>query len=155
MPATGSQPGVGSIALVRDEAGRVLLVRQTAGPFARSWILPGGGVERDEGVGHAAIRELREETGLIATGGRIVAIYQTRSEPPGAYDLVVILYALDASGTLIAETGSDARWFDPARLADPHPTLRRALLDAGLRDDDPEAIEAALATAGIRMERLG
>jgi 8-oxo-dGTP diphosphatase len=147
--------GVGAIALVRDGSGRVLLVWQRAGPFAGAWLLPGGGVERDEGVSHAAARELHEETGLTAMDGRVIAVYQTRSDPLRDYDLIVFMYQVVASGELKAESGSKVQWFDPGEIPDPHPTLRRALVDAGLRQDDPVAIDAALAAAGIRMERLG
>lgn len=154
MPAAGAQPGIGAIALVRDETGRVLLVRQRAGPFAGSWILPGGGVERDEGVVQAAARELREETGLTAGTAQVVAIYQTRSDPPGRFDIVVFLFDVRASGTLNAERDSEVRWSDPGDLDDSHPTLRRALFDAGVREDDQASIDAALTAAGIRMDRL-
>jgi len=154
MPASGA-PAVGAIALVRDDTGRVVLVWQTSGPFAGSWLLPGGQVESGEGVGQAAARELREETGLTATDGRLLLTYRTSSDPPGAYDLTVFLYELAAGGELAAEGGSRVGWFEPGALEDPHPTLRRALADAHIRTDDDAAIAAALAAAGIRMERLG
>lgn len=153
--AAGAAPGVGAIALVKDGAGRVLLVWQKRGPFAGSWLLPGGRVESTEGAIQAAARELHEETGLTATSGRLIVTYRTSSDPPGAYDLTVFLYGLVANGQLRAEAGSAVRWFDPAALVDPHPTLRRALADAHIRTDDDDAIAAALAAAGIRMERLG
>ncbi|HEV2251204.1 MAG TPA: NUDIX hydrolase [Candidatus Limnocylindria bacterium] len=154
MAARGAHPSVGAIALVRDPRGRVLLVWQRSGPFAGSWLLPGGGVERDEGVGHAVARELREETGLEAGGGTVVATYQTRSEPPGEYDMTVFMYALSADGELRPERGSKVQWFDVDTIPDPHPALRRQLFDAAVRVDDSAAIDRALAAAGIRMERL-
>lgn len=149
-----THPGVGAIVVVRDEQGRVLLVRQPSGPFAGSWLLPGGGVERDEGVVHAAVRELREETGLTLADAHFVACYQTMSEPPGAFDLTLFMYAGPATGEVVPERGGDARWFEPAAIPAPHPALRRELRDAGLLTDDEAAIAAALAGAGIRMERL-
>lgn len=50
------------VALKGDE---VMLVQHSYSP---GWILPGGGVERGETLVEAAIREAREEAGLIADG---------------------------------------------------------------------------------------
>ena len=60
-------------ALVRDEEGRVLLVRHT---YLEGWYLPGGGVDRSETMHDAVQRELREETGLILhEAPRLLGIY--------------------------------------------------------------------------------
>jgi 8-oxo-dGTP diphosphatase len=53
-----------SIALVRD--GRTLVARRARAPLAGVYSFPGGGVELGETVREAALRELREETGLEA-----------------------------------------------------------------------------------------
>jgi 8-oxo-dGTP diphosphatase len=44
----------------------VLLVRRANPPRAGEWSLPGGRIEWAEQVRHAALRELREETGVEA-----------------------------------------------------------------------------------------
>ena len=51
--------------VVEDDRGRILLVKHTYSP---GWHFPGGGVEFGESAEAAAVRELREEAGLVATG---------------------------------------------------------------------------------------
>lgn len=55
--------GVGVVVI---EAGRVLLVRRKFPPRAGEWSLPGGKQIAGETVRGAALRELKEETGLEA-----------------------------------------------------------------------------------------
>lgn len=144
---------VAAIVAVRDDRGRVLLVWQTTGPYAGTWLLPGGAVEADESAGHAAARELREETGLTLADGALVCAYAVRV-PSDERERTVFLFRATASGTVRPERGSDARWFAPGAIPEPHPALRRELFDAGARSDEEAAIERALGKAGITMTRL-
>jgi ADP-ribose pyrophosphatase YjhB (NUDIX family) len=61
----GGTPGRGGVVIVLDGDGRVLLVRAV---YRRSWTPPGGFVADDEDPLDGALRELREETTLQATG---------------------------------------------------------------------------------------
>ena len=54
--------------VVQDSSGAVLLFRTrefTAPELGEWWELPGGGAEPGESYAQTAVRELREETGLI------------------------------------------------------------------------------------------
>ncbi|MDQ3416745.1 MAG: NUDIX domain-containing protein [Actinomycetota bacterium] len=62
-------PGVS--ALIRDEAGRLLLERRAD---SGDWSLPGGAVDPGEAPAQALVREVREETGLVVRPWRLVAL---------------------------------------------------------------------------------
>ncbi|MDY7076387.1 MAG: NUDIX domain-containing protein [Chloroflexota bacterium] len=62
----------GGAGLVRDEAGRVLLIRRSDDG---EWCLPAGSMELGERVDRAVEREVGEETGLVVRAKRLVGIY--------------------------------------------------------------------------------
>jgi len=64
--------------VVFDAAGRLLLIKRGHAPFKGRYALPGGFVDFGETVEAAALRELREETGLK---GRILAQVGVYSDP--------------------------------------------------------------------------
>ncbi len=91
--------------------GQVLLIRNS---YARRdvWVLPGGGVGRNEAPQAAAIRELREETGLMVSDVRPLGTYE--SEEEGWRDTVHVFVGR-ASGTLATDGAEiDAAAFFPA-----------------------------------------
>jgi len=53
-----------SLAVFRE--GRVLLASRAAAPFDQLYTLPGGMVEPGESLEEAALREMQEETGILA-----------------------------------------------------------------------------------------
>jgi 8-oxo-dGTP diphosphatase len=147
-------PGISAVVACVDGTGRILIVKQTAGPFAGAWLLPGGNVERDERLEEAARRELFEETGYRADDLRPVALYEVRSAPPGRFHFIVHLFrAGPLDGTPRPETGSELRWARPGEI-DPHPNLAVALTDLGLIERDRTALARDLAKAGLEMRRV-
>lgn len=56
-----SRTGVYGIA---KREGKILLVKQRAGPYAGMWDLPGGGIEAKETIEEALRREFLEEVGM-------------------------------------------------------------------------------------------
>ncbi|RZJ94873.1 MAG: NUDIX domain-containing protein, partial [Brevundimonas sp.] len=76
--------------LARDEAGRVLLVKHT---YLAGWWLPGGGVDKGETTQDAAVRELREEAGLVASSTpRLLSVHSNERFFPGDH---VLVFAID------------------------------------------------------------
>jgi ADP-ribose pyrophosphatase YjhB (NUDIX family) len=76
---------LGCRALVTDGR-RVLLVRHS---YIDGWHLPGGGVARGETLAEAALRELKEETGIEAAGPvRLHGVFLRRAG--GASDHVAV-----------------------------------------------------------------
>lgn len=66
-------------ALLRDAAGRVLLVKPT---YRELWGIPGGGVEADESPKVACEREIHEELGLARAVVRLLVVGWKSPEPP-------------------------------------------------------------------------
>ena len=58
--------------VVRDEAGRLLLVRQRDDG---RWSTPGGAIEPDETPADAVVREVWEETGLLIAPAQVLGVY--------------------------------------------------------------------------------
>ncbi len=70
MTTKGKRPVLGAIAVVLhriDNQDCVLLIQRATEPNAGSWGFPGGHVELGETAAQAAVRELFEETGVVAT----------------------------------------------------------------------------------------
>lgn len=150
----GQGPQVSAIVACVDDAGRVLLVKQIAGPFSGAWLLPGGNVERDEGLEDATRRELLEETGYRVAELRPVARYDVRSAPAGRFHFLVHLFrGGEVDGEPRPEQGGELRWAAPLEI-DPHPSLAVALADLGLIQRDRPALAQDLAKIGVEMQRL-
>lgn len=104
VPSRDGLPGIPASAgaLLRDGAGRILLLRPT---YKSGWTLPGGVMEADETPWAACRREVLEETGLTVTAGRLVAV-DTR--PPTLRKALGLRFLFDC-GELPDETLATVR----------------------------------------------
>lgn len=104
---------IGVTGVVRDEEGRVLLLRHRMWPPDRQWGCPTGYANRSETFEDTVIREVREETGLHVKVGSLIRLksgYRLRVE--AAYEAAFI------GGTLTIDPAEilEATWFSPHDL---------------------------------------
>jgi 8-oxo-dGTP diphosphatase len=111
--------GIGAVII---EDSRVVLVKRAHPPLQAQWAIPGGVLEVGELIREAAVREAREETGLIVEPGDLLGVYDRVLRSPDQrvqYHYVLIDFlCCRVAGELHA--GSDAaevRWFGSDELA--------------------------------------
>lgn len=98
-------------ALVRDDDGRIALVRHT---YADHWYLPGGGVKKGESFATAALREIEEEIGLTGCAVEdILGVYHSRREYKDDH---IVLFVIRASAAAAIDARdareiAEAGWF--------------------------------------------
>jgi 8-oxo-dGTP diphosphatase len=97
--------------VVLVENGEILMVQRKFEPRVGLWTLPAGFVEYDEHVEACAVRETREETGLVVELTRLFGAYMAMDDP--RVQVVLLLYlARRMGGTLTpGDDASEARFF--------------------------------------------
>jgi 8-oxo-dGTP diphosphatase len=123
--------GVGAIIIEGD---RVLLVKRAHPPIQGQWSIPGGVLEVGEMVREAAVREAREETGLVVEPGELLGVYDRILRDPEQrvqYHYVLIDFLCRPVGgeLLAASDAAEVRWFG-----------REELLSLQLAEDTLEVI---------------
>ncbi|MCU1302774.1 MAG: hydrolase, family [Candidatus Sulfotelmatobacter sp.] len=110
--------GVGAI-IIEDD--RVVLVKRAHPPLQAEWSIPGGVLEVGELVREAAIREAREETGLVVDPGELLGVYDRVLRNPEKrvqyhYVLIDFLCRRVAGDLVAASDAAEVQWFTREEL---------------------------------------
>src|SRR3712207_3957451 len=112
MDGPARVPCVGAV--VRDEQGRLLLVRRANEPGRGLWSVPGGRVEPGETAADAVVREVAEETGLPVVVTGLAGVVERPAPGGGVYvieDHVARLApGVDPASLVAGDDASAAAW---------------------------------------------
>jgi 8-oxo-dGTP diphosphatase len=104
MPRPG--PALTADCVVFNDSGALLLVRRGAEPFKGQYALPGGFVDSGETVEQAALRELREETGIVGRIDKLIGVYSDPKRDPRG-PTVSVAFLITPANALVT-SGDDA-----------------------------------------------
>lgn len=111
-------PCVGAV--IRDDAGRLLLIVRGHDPGKGLWSIPGGRIEPGETPEQAVVREVREETGLDVSCGPLLGTAELPGPGGTIVDIQDYRAFLDPGSPGAATAGDDAaevRWVSDAEAA--------------------------------------
>lgn len=91
----------------------LLLIQRESDPFKGKWALPGGFVDMDETVKEAAVRELKEETGIEGIDLEQFHVFDAPDRDPRERTISVVHYGFTDKPLPVtgSDDAQDARWF--------------------------------------------
>lgn len=115
MSEDPSIPCVGAI--VRDDAGRLLMIRRGQEPALGAWSLPGGRIEPGETDEQAVAREVEEETGLVVHVGALIGHIRIPAPGGGVFDIRDYAASVIGGDLRSGDDATEATWVDPDEVA--------------------------------------
>jgi 8-oxo-dGTP diphosphatase len=93
---------------------KVLLIKRLPPPFKDYWAIPGGFMDENELLFDAAIRELKEETGLTGIHLEQFRVYDAINRDPRHRTISVVFtgIAKDKTEVFAGDDAAEAAWFD-------------------------------------------
>lgn len=131
----------GAAGAILDPHGRVLLVRENYERHRYS--LPGGAIDAGETPEDACVREVREETGVVAQIDGRIGVYQL----VGGWEIHLFACSIVTGTPALPDTGeiSEIGWFRADAIPEPRSNLlHHALADvvAGARGVERRGLES-------------
>lgn len=105
-------------AVVVDDDGRVLLVQRGHEPERGRWTVPGGRLEEGESAAEAAVREVREETGLEVEVHEELWSLVKPVDDEREYEIRDFRASVVGGELRPGDDAPDARWFAPEELTE-------------------------------------
>jgi ADP-ribose pyrophosphatase YjhB (NUDIX family) len=117
-------------AFVQDEQGRLLMIRRTDNDM---YSIPGGAQDVGETIGHAVVREVKEETGIDVAPTDLIGVYSDPAHVIAYTDgevrqqFSICFRAQPIGGELhTSDESSEVKWIDRMELdrLNIHPSIR-------------------------------
>jgi 8-oxo-dGTP diphosphatase len=109
------------IVILKPDNGQylVLLIERKHTPYEGMWALPGGFLDMDETLEEAALRELKEETGITGIPLEQFHTFSKVNRDPRHRTITTVFIGFANANTAAPEAGDDAakaEWFDLQKL---------------------------------------
>lgn len=111
--------------IIVEIGGKVLLVRRKNPPYG--WAIPGGFINYGESAEDAAVREIREETGVEVSGLTQFHTYSDPARDPRHHTITIVFTATSADTPRAGDDALECGLFDEDNLPSPivfdHPRI--------------------------------
>lgn len=104
-------------AIIELPGDRIVLIRRKNPPLG--WALPGGFVDEGESLGHACVREAKEETGLDVTLQEQLFTYSDPARDPRQHTISTVFHTTAQGEPVGADDAAEARPFPLDALPQP------------------------------------
>lgn len=98
----------------------IILIERKNPPFENLWALPGGFIEMDETLEQSALRELKEETGLVFSGLSQFAAYGNPGRDPRGRSISIVYYKIidKMINPIAGDDAAKAKWIDIKEISE-------------------------------------
>lgn len=118
--------------IVRDESGKILVVKETG---RTGWDLPGGGMDHEESIKQAIARELHEEVSLVGDFTyRIIGIEEPSMLKRAKIWQMRLIFEIKPENMIFkaGEDGDEITFIDPRQLKDSSNLAERKVYEYSL-----------------------